>query len=62
MVRRASIYGSPCPQEIGICGCDCGTRREPRAIDYELDQIIDLQPQQNLAVDFRPEMGGFVLM
>lgn len=30
--------------------------------DYELDQIIDLQPQQNLAVDFRPEMGGFVLM
>jgi hypothetical protein len=30
--------------------------------DYELDQIIDLRPQQNLAVDFRPEMGGFVLM
>ncbi|MFM9842320.1 MAG: hypothetical protein ACKVOI_05055 [Dongiaceae bacterium] len=30
--------------------------------DYELDQIIDLQPRQNLAVDFRPEMGGFVLM
>ncbi|HEX6092403.1 MAG TPA: hypothetical protein VFZ07_03570 [Dongiaceae bacterium] len=30
--------------------------------DYELDRIIDLKPQQNLAVDFRPELGGFILM
>jgi hypothetical protein len=30
--------------------------------DYELDRVIDLKPQQNLAVDFRPELGGFILM
>lgn len=30
--------------------------------DFELDRQIDLQPQQSLAVDFRPEGGGFILM
>jgi hypothetical protein len=30
--------------------------------DYELDKVIELKPQQNLAVDFRPELGGFILM
>jgi hypothetical protein len=30
--------------------------------DYQLDKEIDLRPQQSLAVDFRAEMGGFVLM
>jgi hypothetical protein len=30
--------------------------------DYELDQQIELQPQQNLAIDFRAENGGFILM
>jgi hypothetical protein len=30
--------------------------------DYELDEMIELRPRQNLAVDFRPETGGFILM
>lgn len=30
--------------------------------DYELDRQIELQPQQNLAIDFRAESGGFILM
>jgi hypothetical protein len=30
--------------------------------DYELDQQIELQPRQNLAIDFRAESGGFILM
>jgi hypothetical protein len=30
--------------------------------DYELDKVIELKPQQNLAVDFRQDMGGFILM
>jgi hypothetical protein len=30
--------------------------------DFELDKVIELKPQQNLAVDFRPDMGGFILM
>jgi hypothetical protein len=30
--------------------------------DYELDRQIELQPQQSLAIDFRAESGGFILM
>lgn len=30
--------------------------------DFELDQQVELKPQQSLAVDFRPESGGFSLM
>jgi hypothetical protein len=30
--------------------------------DYQLDKQIELQPQQNLAVGFRAESGGFILM
>lgn len=30
--------------------------------DFELDRQIELKPQQSLAVDFRPEGGGFILM
>lgn len=30
--------------------------------DFELDRQVELKPQQNLAIDFRPESGGFILM
>jgi len=30
--------------------------------DYELDRQIELTPRQNLAIDFRAESGGFILM
>ncbi len=30
--------------------------------DYELDRQIELKPRQNLAIDFRAETGGFILM
>jgi hypothetical protein len=30
--------------------------------DYQLEKDIELKPQQSLAVDFRAEMGGFILM
>jgi hypothetical protein len=30
--------------------------------DYELDRKIELRSQQNLAIDFRAESGGFILM
>jgi hypothetical protein len=29
--------------------------------DYQLDRDIELRPQQNLAIDFRAEIGGFLL-
>lgn len=30
--------------------------------DFELDRQIELKPRQSLAIDFRPESGGFILM
>lgn len=30
--------------------------------DFELDRIIELRPQQNLGIVFRPEIGGFILL
>ncbi|HET6467495.1 MAG TPA: hypothetical protein VFG43_03860 [Geminicoccaceae bacterium] len=29
--------------------------------DYELTEAVELAPAQNLAIDFRPETGGFIL-
>lgn len=29
--------------------------------DYERTMAVDLKPEQSLAIDFRPETGGFVL-
>lgn len=29
--------------------------------DYELTETVELAPAQNLAIDFRPETGGFIL-
>jgi hypothetical protein len=34
-------------------------RRE--GFDYERTAVVELAPEQSLAIDFRPEMGGFVL-
>jgi hypothetical protein len=33
----------------------------PEGYDYEQSFEIDLQPAQNLAIDFRADLGGFVL-
>ena len=30
--------------------------------DYQLDKDIELRPQQSLAIDFRADIGGFILM
>jgi len=30
--------------------------------DYQLDKDIELKPQQSLAIDFRADIGGFILM
>ncbi len=35
------------------------SRRED-GFDYELTETVELAPRQNLAIDFRPETGGFI--
>jgi hypothetical protein len=30
--------------------------------DYQLDKDIELKPRESLAIDFRAEIGGFILM
>ena len=32
----------------------------PEGFDYERTAVVELAPGQSLAIDFRPEMGGFV--
>ena len=29
--------------------------------DYSYDEVVELEPEQNLVVDFRAESGGFIL-
>ena len=36
--------------------------RRPDGFDHESAADISLQPQQNLVIDFRPELGGFLFM
>lgn len=35
--------------------------RRTEGFDYEFQETVELQPQQNLVVDFRTESGGFIL-
>lgn len=37
------------------------SRRE-EGFDYEKRAVVDLAPQQSLAIDFRPETGGFIFL
>lgn len=37
------------------------SRRE-EGFDYEERAVVDLAPQQSLAIDFRPETGGFIFL
>ena len=37
------------------------SRRE-EGFDYELDELVELVPGENLVIDFRADMGGFKLL
>ena len=50
---------TPGPHKLRLRMRDSG---RAEGYDYELEREIELQPQQNLVIDFRPEQGGFILL